>query len=89
MVSPWGEGWAINTKPWSSNQEVFSEQGIPAALIKHRAPRHSKKRLPGGQLSFPMYNPVKKVKEKVIKKIGSGETKIGREVIQTTHCRYM
>ena len=73
-------------------KEFLAEQGIPAAHInqcKHRAPRRSKKRLPGGQVSFPMYSPVKKVKERVIKKIDSGEIKIGREVVQTTYSRYI
>ena len=40
-------------------------------------------------MSFPMYSPVKKVKERVIKKIDSGEIKIGREVVQTTYSRYV
>lgn len=47
-------------------KEYLAEQGIPAAQInqcKYKSPRRSKKRLPGGKVSFPMYKPVKKLKE--------------------------
>ena len=48
-------------------KEYLAQQGISAAQRKQcigRAQRRSKKRLPGGKVSFPMYHPVLKLKEK-------------------------
>ena len=52
-------------------KEYLAEQGIPVAQTKQhtaRAQRRFKKRLPGGKVSFPMYKPVKKMKDDVSQK---------------------
>ena len=73
-------------------KEYLAEQGIPAAQIKqckYKSPRCSKKRLPGGKVSFPMYKPVKKLKERITENIQSGEIQFGGEVVvQTTYPKY-
>ena len=72
-------------------KEYPAEQGIPAAHInqqKNRAQRRSKKRLPGGKVSFPTCTSVKNLKQKVTQKITSGEIPLGTEVVQTAHPRY-
>ena len=72
-------------------KEYLAEQGIQAVhnnQCKHRAPRRSKKRLPGGKVSFPMYCPVQKLKKKVSDRIESGNIPIGKEVVRTAYCRY-
>ena len=53
-------------------KEYLAEQGVSAACISQRtkrAQRRPKKRLPGGKISFPMYPPVKKLKQRVQDKI--------------------
>ena len=39
-------------------------------------------------MSFPMYHPVLKLKEKVAEKIESGEISVGIESVKTTESRY-
>ena len=72
-------------------KEYLAEQGIQAAhknQRKQRAPRRSKKRLPGGKVSFPMYSPVQKLQKKVSDRIESGDIPIGQEVVPTACPRY-
>ena len=72
-------------------KENLAKQGIPAAHIKQcteRAQGRQKKRLPGGKISFPMYPPVRKLKEKVVQRVESGEINIGKETVTTTESRY-
>lgn len=72
-------------------KEYLAEQGIPAAQInqcKYKSHRRSKKGLPGGKVSFLMYKPVEKLKERVTENIQSGEIQIGKEVVQTTYPKY-
>ena len=70
-------------------KEYLAEQGIPAAQIKQRrrAQRRSKKRLPGGKVSFPVYKPVQKLKDDVDKRIQSGQINLGIECV-TTQTKY-
>ena len=73
-------------------KEYLAEQGIPAACVDQctqRAQRRSKKQLPGGKVSIPMYQPVKKIKQQVQERIISGEICIGDEIVPTTHTRYI
>jgi len=72
-------------------KEFLSQHDIPAACTQqrpNRAPRRSKKKLPGGRVSFPMHQPVCKQKQKVANKVTSGEIQIGREIVQTTYSSY-
>ena len=69
-------------------KEYLAEQGIPAALENQRsqrAQRRSKRRLPGGKVSFPMYQPLKKQKEQVQERIDSGEICIGKKYFFQPH----
>ena len=72
-------------------KEFLAEQRIPAALENQRsqrAQRRSKRRLPGGKVSFPTYQPLKKQKEQVQERIDSGEICIGKEICPTSYSRY-
>jgi len=72
-------------------KEFLSQHDIPAVCTQqrpNRAPRRSKKKLPGGRVSFPMHQPVCKQKQKVANKVTSGEIQIGREIVQTTYSSY-
>ena len=72
-------------------KEFLSQHNIPAARTQqrpNRVPRRSKKKLPGGQVSFPMHQPVHKQKQKVANKVTSGEIQIGRGVVQTSYSSY-
>ena len=69
-------------------KEYLAEQGIPTAQKKQcteRAQCRSKQRLTIGKVSFPMYHPVLKLKEKVVEKI---EIYVGIETVKTTESRY-
>lgn len=71
-----------------TTKEFLKEQGIPVACTPQRplrAPRRQKKRLPGGQISVPMYKPLSVQKEKVVSKIQSGDINIGREIVHTIY----
>ncbi len=69
-------------------KEYLANYNVPFALVpqrENRAPRRAKKKLPGsgGRVSFPMYQPVKKQKEKLASKITNGEILLGREIVPT------
>lgn len=69
-------------------KEFLAEKGIPTACTAertNRAPRRSKKKLTGGHMSFPMYQPVAVQKKKVSMKIESGEIHTGVEIVPTSY----
>ena len=96
----WEEGQVINWSELGTKyglveanrgqiiKEFLAEHGIEAAQARQRssrASRRSKKRLPGGTVSFPILAPVKQVKEKVKHRIESGEIFLGDEVVKTSY----
>ena len=73
-------------------KEYLAEQDISPAQADERtsrAPRRSKKKLPGGQVSFPMYRPVAIQKDKVSQKMNSGEIQSGVDVVPTSFSTYL
>ena len=73
-------------------KEYLAEQGITAACEyqrTQRAQRRPKKQLPGGKVSFPMYQPVNTLKQRVQGKINSGEICTGEGIATTTIPRYI
>ena len=74
-------------------KEYLASHNIPSALVEqreNRAPRRAKKKLPdsGGRVSFPMYQPVKKQKDKVTQKVNSREILLGNEIVPTSYTTF-